>query len=74
MLKGLDELAPVQSKLVLNRPRAPWYNDSLAEAKKQLRSAERKWQTSKLEVDRQIFRNTRQEYAAQLDNARRDYH
>ena len=71
---ALDKLAPVQSKLVIDRPRAPWYSEELSETRKQLRAAERKWQSSKLEIDRQIFRSARQEYTTLVDSARRLYH
>ena len=51
----LDKHAPSVSKTVTIHPRAPWYDDEVDLAKKERRSAEHKWRTSKLTVHREIF-------------------
>ena len=59
-ITGLQNLvdihAPVVSKVVKLRPHAPWYNESIREAKQQRRKSERRWRRTHLEIDRQSFR------------------
>ena len=51
-----DIHAPVVRKVVKLRPHAPWYNESIREAKQQRRKLERRWRRTHLEIDRQSFR------------------
>jgi len=51
----LDKHAPVRTKSVTQRPKAPWYNDVIKLNKSKRRSHERRWRRSKLTIDRQLF-------------------
>ena len=51
---ALDKFAPCRTKTVIRRPSQPWYNDTLHEEKRRRRQAERTWQSTDLEVHRQI--------------------
>ena len=52
----IDKHAPVQTKLVILRPNTEWYSDELRASKIERRRAERKMRKSKLQVDKQIYR------------------
>ena len=54
---ALDKFAPCHTKTVNRRPSQPWYNDTLHEAKRRRRQAERTWRSTDLEVHRQIHRH-----------------
>ena len=43
----MDKHAPLQSRNVVNRSRAPWFNDEIRDAIKARRKAERKWRRTK---------------------------
>jgi len=48
----LDKLAPAKSRTLVVRPDALWYNDDIADQKRKRRRLERKWRSTKLELDR----------------------
>ena len=52
----IDKHAPVQTKLVTLRPNTEWYSDELHASKIERRRAERKMRKSKLQVDKQIYK------------------
>ena len=52
----LNKHAPEKKTMLTIKPRAPWYNQDIAEAKKLRRKLERKWRRTKLTVDREIFK------------------
>ncbi len=56
------------------RPLPPWYSDNLRSAKREKRKSERKWNKSRLEVDRQIFQENCKNYRHMLNNAKTEYH
>ena len=57
VLKGiLDKHAPESTKKVTVRVHTPWFNDSINEAKKARRRAERQGRSSKLSVHLQIYK------------------
>ena len=51
----LDDHAPEKTRKIIVRPRAPWYNDDLKDAKRQKRKCERIWKKTNLEIDHKIF-------------------
>ncbi|XP_071506848.1 uncharacterized protein [Diadema antillarum] len=53
----LDKHAPIKRCVVATRPPNPWYSEEITEAKKLRRRLERKWRKTRLEVDRQCFRD-----------------
>ena len=58
----LDEVAPVKEKKLAVRPRAPWFDSEILEAKTDLRCAERRMKTTRLEIHRQMFLAKRAAY------------
>ena len=52
----IEKHAPVQTKLVPLRPNIEWYSDELRASKIERRRAEGKMRKSKLQVDKQIYR------------------
>ena len=70
----LDMHAPARPRFVTLRPHAPWFDDSLREAKAKKRSYERKYRSSGLEIDKQIFRDYCNGYYRRLNDAKTSYH
>ena len=56
------------------RPHAPWFNDELRSAKQAKRRFERKWKTSGLEIDKQIFKEQCDAYTSLINEAKKNYH
>ena len=56
LISLIDKHAPIRTKIIIQRPSNPWYNDELHEAKHLRRRLERKWKKSRLTVDHQIYR------------------
>ena len=56
------------------KPRAPWFNGSILSARRDLRQYERRWKTSRLEIQRQMYLTKRTQYNRTLDNARAAYY
>ena len=52
----LDHHAPLHTKTMVVRPRIPWFNRDLREAKRQRRKAEKKWRHSKSDVDFRFYK------------------
>lgn len=70
----LEQHAPQCTRYVTLRPHAPWFDDSLRNAKLIKRRLERKWRLTRLEVDRQIYRQYCATYQQLLKNAKSTYH
>ncbi len=70
----LDRHAPLKTREVSLRPKAPWYTDSVRSSKREKRRLERKWQKSKLTVDHVAFRNQCHQYKKDLDKAKTEFH
>jgi hypothetical protein len=51
----LDTYAPVKTKTVTLRPATPWYTPEIQEQKIRKRRLERRWRTTKLTVDREVY-------------------
>ena len=56
-MSALDRYARLKSRVITIRPRAPWYTEEIAEAKKTRRRAERPWRRTKESDDRLIYVN-----------------
>lgn len=69
-----DKHAPLKSRYITCRPKAPWYNDNLHQLKVTKRRLERKWISSCLEVDRQIYRKHCQIYTRALNSSKTNYY
>ena len=70
----LDRHAPLIEKSITVRPRVPWFNDNIKEAKRQRRKLERRWRSSGLESDRVEFTSMRNWTTHLMDKARREYY
>ena len=51
----LNKYAPEQTRKITLRPHAPWFSEELRELKRVKRRCERKFQSTKLSIDRQIY-------------------
>ena len=74
MSSVVDELVPVKEKVVREKTRAPWYDENIRMGRRLLRQYERKWCSSGLEVDKQIYHAKRVEYHKTLADACTTYH
>ena len=70
----LDEHAPQRTRYVTLRPHAPWFDNVIRKGKLTKRRLERKWRSTRLEVDRQIYRDYCVGYCLLLDQAKTLYH
>ena len=52
----VDKHAPLKTKEITLRPNCPWYNETIHNGKLIRRRAERRWEQSKLEIHRQIYK------------------
>ena len=69
----VDKHAPEKTRVVTIRPEAPWYNSNLAEEKRLKRKYERKYNKSKLAVDRELYCHQRDKYNNLLNTTKQDY-
>ena len=69
-----NEYAPEQTRWVTLRPNAPWYNDDLCEAKCNKCCLERKYQTTALEVHKEIFKQACRDYSKMLESAKTSHY
>ena len=74
LLSLKDKYAPLITRTIRCRPNAPWYNESLCQKKRELRRLERRWMTSKLEIDQQRFRDHSDQYNELIKQAKLEYH
>ena len=51
-----DKHAPIITLTIKYRPNSPWYHDDLREMNRESRRLERRWISTKLEIDRQLFK------------------
>ena len=74
MTSLLDKHAPLQKKTITVRPRVPWFNNEIKEAKRLRRRNERIWRRTGLESDRVKFIKARNHTNHVMEQARRDYY
>ncbi len=67
----LNAHAPLRKRSVILRPHAPWFSDTLREAKQEKRRRERKWLKSRLTVDKKYFKDQCKDL---LYKAKTEYH
>ena len=70
----IDNHAPEVTRRINMRPNAPWFTDTLRDAKRKRRQCERAWVKSGLEVHKQIFRDQCNAYQSLLLASKWDYH
>ena len=66
LITTLDLHAPMISKEIVARPKAPWFTNELRNLKRRRRRLERSMRKSGLESDKQAFRLICQEYSSLL--------
>ena len=74
LLSVLNKHAPVQSRKITIRTRAPWFNEEIKQAKREKRKAERRWRSTRLNADLILFKVKRNHMIHLMDNAHRDYY
>jgi hypothetical protein len=69
-----DKHAPLKEKTITVRPRVPWFNVMVKEAKRICRKHERIWRKTGSELDRERFAKSRNRANHVMEQARRDYY
>ncbi|PIK58997.1 putative SEC14-like protein 2 [Apostichopus japonicus] len=72
--EALDELAPIQKKTVIDKPRARWWTDALTGERKNVRRLEQRWRKSQMSIDLQIYRTASDVYHRNIDTAKTAFH
>ncbi|XP_044167326.1 uncharacterized protein LOC122951369 [Acropora millepora] len=70
----LDIYAPVLTRDIIVRSRAPWFNEDIRKAKHTRRRAEKKWRTTRLPADLAAFKKERNRVVNLMNEARRVYY
>ena len=70
----LDDHAPVCSRHVSTRPRPPWFNEDIIQARRDRRKAERRWRASGLQADLVVFKAKRNYVIHLMNEARCTYY
>ena len=70
----LDKHAPIIHRVVTIRKHAPWYTESLHDAKLRQRRLARSWRHSKDEANLLTYRQQCRSVSLQLTKAKRDYY
>ena len=70
----LEKHAPIQKKVVVVKPRIPWFNEELKRIKAKRRKLEKAILRSKCQSDREAYHCVRNRYTASLYNAKRKYY
>jgi len=72
--KVLDMHAPLKEKTITIRPKVPWYNSDIADARREKRKAERKWRATGLEVHREIFKTLRNKLSHTIRSTKANFY
>ena len=70
----LDRHAPLKQKVLTVRPKAAWYKDEIAFAKRSRRKLERQWRNTRLEIHRQIYKEQCNVVSKLIHQARQQYY
>ena len=70
----VEKHAPLQHKDIVIRPDTPWYNDSIASAKRKRRQTERRWRVTKSDSDRVLYRKQCDAVNELVDLTKRAYY
>ncbi|XP_078380240.1 uncharacterized protein LOC144663192 [Oculina patagonica] len=70
----LDKHAPVRARHVKSRTRPHWFNDEIMKARRERRSAERKWRASRSDSDLVVFKAKRNFALHVMNESRRAYY
>ncbi|XP_072042751.1 uncharacterized protein [Amphiura filiformis] len=69
----LDEVCPLVTKTRTIKPRLPWYNDTIHQARNIRRRLERRWKKSRSEADETAFKDQKDHVCRLITNAKIDY-
>ena len=70
----LNNHAHIQSRKIRNRPRPPWFDDEIMQARRDRRRAEKRWRRTGLVSDLLAFKSKRHYVIYVMNNARRTYY
>ena len=72
--KIIDTIAPVKTKLISGKQKAPWRSAMSVKAMKtECRKAERRWRKSNLRINYDIYKETLHSYNFEIRNARKSF-
>ena len=74
VLLDLDQHAPLKTRRRVTRPVVPWYNETIDNAKRECKKAERKWRKTKASDDLIDFKSERNHVTYLMNKARRDFY
>ena len=69
----VNQHAPVITKTIISRPCVPWFNDEIRRAKRLRRKSERRWGTTRLQNDYDLFKLNKNRVTFLMNRARREY-
>ena len=70
--REFDKHAPIKEKKVSVRKHEPWFNDEIKSAKKELQKMEKKWRSSKSDLDHRNYKQCRKEYQWKLKKMKQE--
>ena len=70
----LDKHAPLKTRIMINRPRIPWFNDDIKQLKPKRRRLEKKALKTDLPGDWKNYHKVRNQYSAPTESARLNYY
>ena len=70
----LKKHAPIQSRKIRNRPRPPWFDDEIMQARRDRLKAEKRWRRTGLASDLLAFKSKRNYVIYVMNKARRTYY
>ena len=68
----IDKHAPIKEKRVSVRRHQPWFNDEIKSAKQNLQKLEKKWRSSRSDLDHTNYMQCRKEYQWKLKNTKEE--
>ena len=70
----MDDIAPVKTKLITGKTKAPWRNaETVKSLKRTCRKSERKWRKTKLQIDYNLYKDILSKYNNEIKQARQQY-
>ena len=69
-----DKFAPLKTRIMINRPKVPWFNDDIKQLKRQRRRLEKRAVKTDLPGDWNNYHKVRNRYSAFLKSARVNYY
>lgn len=74
MADVLDKHAPLRVRSIVVRPRVPWFFNEIRHAKRKRRKAERRWRTTKLDADWEVFKSAKNKVTYLRNKARTEFY